>query len=109
MYMYTYIYVIICIYVSFGLAELLSAYIPVSVNKNTPPEKNTRWNISFQSTESGAGEQFSAAGPQCRGSREGSALLMNTGEHRYGFRSPGSQPAQSAEPDELSRLSGPTY
>ena len=26
--------------------------------KNTPPEKNARWNISFQSTKSGAGEQF---------------------------------------------------
>ena len=32
--------------------------IPVSVNKNTPPENNTHWNVSFQSTISGAGEQF---------------------------------------------------
>ena len=26
--------------------------------KNTPPEKNTRWTTSFQSTKSGAGLQF---------------------------------------------------
>ena len=32
--------------------------LPASVNKNTPPEKNTHWNISPQSTEPGAGEQF---------------------------------------------------
>ena len=28
------------------------------MNKNTPPEKNTQWSTSFQSTESGAGKQF---------------------------------------------------
>ena len=31
--------------------------LSVSVNKNTPPQKKTLWNISFQSTKWGAGEQ----------------------------------------------------
>ena len=30
----------------------------VPVKEITPPENNTRWNISFQSAKSGAGEQF---------------------------------------------------
>ena len=34
-----------------------AAEIPVS-EKNTPLEKNTCWNRSFQSATSGAGEQF---------------------------------------------------
>ena len=32
--------------------------IPVWVKKSTPPENNTRWNISFQITKSGAGLQL---------------------------------------------------
>ena len=32
--------------------------LPVSVNKNIPPEKRTRGKISFKNTKSGAGEQF---------------------------------------------------
>ena len=32
--------------------------IPVSANKNTPPENDPHLNLSFQSTKSGAGEQF---------------------------------------------------
>ena len=32
--------------------------LPVSVNKNTPPEKNTCGEISFQSTKSGGGKEF---------------------------------------------------
>ena len=40
-------YVYIHIYIHTGVCE-----------KNTPPEKNTGGEISFESTESGAGEQF---------------------------------------------------
>ena len=38
--------------------ELCVALIPRSVNKKTPPEKNTLEHISFDNTKSGAGEQF---------------------------------------------------
>ena len=41
---------------SLSLSPSLS--LPVSVNKNTPPENSTHWNVSSQSTISGAGEQF---------------------------------------------------
>ena len=33
-------------------------FLPVSVNKNTPPENNTHWKIGFQITKSGPGLQF---------------------------------------------------
>ena len=52
--MYRYMYIYIYIYV-YPAAE---ATVPVSVSKNTPPEKKTRGKISFKNTKSGAGEQF---------------------------------------------------
>ena len=45
--------------------------IPVSV-KSIPPEKNAHWNISFQITKSGAGQQFLLPGCRGKGSRKGS-------------------------------------
>ena len=48
--------------------------IPVSVNKNTPPENKTLGNISFQSTKSGSGEQFLLQ--DCRAMADTKGLLV---------------------------------
>ena len=53
--------------------------VPVSVNKNTPPENNTHWNISFQSTKSGAGKQFLPLDFRTVALRKGVFFFTDTG------------------------------
>ena len=53
--------------------------IPVSSEKNTPPKDRTRWKISFDSTKSGAGEQFLLL--DCRGQAPVQVVFFYT--HRY--------------------------
>ena len=69
MFVYIYIYIHICtqVIVFEGAPKRNSGDITGVCEKNTPPENGTRWNISFQSTKSGAGE-VSAAGLQGQGS-----------------------------------------
>ena len=51
--------------------------------KSTPPEKNNRhWIVSFQSTKSGAGEQFLLLDCRARACAKG-ALLRRHRYHRY--------------------------
>ena len=45
--------------------------VPLSVNKNTPPNKNTLGSISLKNTKSRAGEQFSLFSCKAKARRKG--------------------------------------
>ena len=53
--------------------------LAVSVKKHTPPEKNRHWNISFQSTKSGAGWQFPPLDCRARARLKGMCFFTGTG------------------------------
>ena len=53
--------------------------LPMSVHKNTPPEKKTAGNISFQNTESVGWIAVCFAGLQGEGLCKGSVVFTDTG------------------------------
>ena len=55
---------------------------PVSVKKNTPPDKTTGWNISSETTKSGAG-LVSAAGSHGQGQSKRNVDFTDTGIRPY--------------------------
>ena len=58
--------------------------IPVSVNKNTPPEKKPWGTISFQNTKSGAGEQFTLLGFRAKAHLKGVFCFQDIGMIKSG-------------------------
>ena len=51
----------------------------VSVNKNTPPDKKTGWEISFENTKTVAGLQFLLPGRMAKAQARALCLFTDTG------------------------------
>ena len=53
--------------------------LAASVNKNTPPDKKTGWEVGSESTKSGAGSQFLLLGRTAKAHGKGCSFFTDTG------------------------------
>lgn len=72
-----------------GVASLFRMlFLPVSVNKNTPPDQKAGWNISSGSITSGAGLQFPLLGRMAKAQVKGVFCSQTPVGLRRVFRPP---------------------